>query len=122
MAFLISITRIMYPFLIKANSVNSPDKIMAYLLMNRHLAPTHASAQYFPLQEDPLVIDKVPDIFLSGHIHKCAISFYNNTLLVSGAAWETKTVFQEKVGNEPDFCKVPIYNLKTGGIKILDFE
>lgn len=110
------------PSLIKSDSVNSPDKIMAYLLMNRHLAPTHASTQYYPLEEDPLVIDKVPDIFLSGHIHKCAISFYNNTLLVSGAAWEAKTAFQEKVGNEPDFCKVPIYNLKTGGIKILDFE
>ena len=110
------------PSLIKSDSVNSPDKIMAYLLMNRHLAPTHSSTQYYPLEEDPLVIDKVPDIFLSGHIHKCAISFYNNTLLISGAAWEAKTTFQEKVGNEPDFCKVPIYNLKTGGIKILDFE
>ena len=110
------------PSLIKSDSKNSPDKIMAYLLMNRHLAPTHSSVQYFPSQEDFLVIDKVPDIFVSGHIHKCAISFYNNTLLISTAAWEGKTALQEKVGNEPDFSKIPIYNLKTGGIKILDFE
>jgi DNA polymerase II small subunit len=110
------------PFLIQANAINSPDKIMTYLLRNRHLAPTHSSTQYFPFDEDPLVIEKVPDIFVSGHTHKCAISFYNNTLIISGAAWESKTDFQEKMGNEPDFCKVPIVNLKTGGVKILDFE
>lgn len=110
------------PSLVQADAMNAPDKIMAYLLKNRHLAPTHSSNQYFPLAEDPLVIDKVPDVFVSGHTHKCAVSFYNNTLLISGAAWESKTDFQEKMGNEPDFCKVPILNLKTGGVKILDFE
>ncbi|GAJ19441.1 unnamed protein product, partial [marine sediment metagenome] len=34
---------------------------------NRHLAPTHASAQFFPSEEDDLVIKKIPDIFVSGH-------------------------------------------------------
>ncbi len=110
------------PSLIQADAMNSPDKIMGYLLKNRHLAPTHTSNQYFPLAEDSLVIDKIPDIFVSGHTHKCAVSFYNNILLISGAAWEAETQNQKKMGNEPDFCKVPILNLKTGGVKILDFE
>ena len=110
------------PSLIQSDAMNSPDKIMAYLLKNRHLAPTHSSNQYFPLAEDPLVIDKIPDVFVSGHTHKCAVSFYNNILLISAASWEAITDFQEKMGNEPDFCKVPIFNLKTGGVKILDFE
>lgn len=102
--------------------MNAPDKIMAYLLKNRHLAPTHGSNQHFPLAEDTFVIDKVPDVFVSGHTHKCAVSFYNNTLLISGASWEGLTENQAKMGNEPDYCKVPIFNLKTGGVKILDFE
>lgn len=110
------------PSLIQASAMNAPDKIMAYLLKNRHLAPTHGSNQHFPLTEDSFVIDKIPDIFLSGHTHKCAVSFYNNILLISGGAWEDMTENQEKMGNKPDFCKVPILNLKTGGIKILDFE
>lgn len=108
--------------LIKADAINSPDKIMAYLLKNRHLAPTHTSVQYYPMEEDPLVINKVPDVLLSGHTHKCAVSYYNNILLVSTAAWEAKTEYQERLGNEPDFCKVPIMNLKSRAIKILDFE
>ncbi len=110
------------PSLIKVDAINAPDKIMAYLLKNRHLAPTHASVQYYPLEEDPLVIEKVPDIFVSGHIHKSAVSYYNNILMISCSAWESITAFQEKMGNKPDFCKVPIVNLKNRTVKILDFE
>jgi DNA polymerase II small subunit len=110
------------PSLIQQDSLNSPTKIMSYLLKNRHLAPTHSSVQYFPSQEDFLVIKKIPDIFISGHTHKCEISYYNNILLISVSSWESKTSYQEKLGNNPDFCKVPLFNLKTRSIKILDFE
>lgn len=110
------------PSLITSGSLNSPDKIMSYLLKNRHLAPTHTSTQYFPSEEDNLIIKKIPDIFVAGHTHKSAVSYYNNILLVSIASWESKTEYQEKMGNEPDFCKVPMFNLKTREVKILDFE
>lgn len=102
--------------------VNAPEKIMAYLLKNRHLAPSYASVQSFPSEKDELVIRKVPDIFVSGHLHKFAISVYNNVLIISNSAWELETENQKKRGNKPDFCKVPMFNLKTGGVKILDFE
>lgn len=109
------------PSLIKGG-LNSPDKIMSYLLKNRHLAPTYSSTQYIPLEEDKLVIKDVPDIFVSGHSHKCAVSSYNNVLLISTASWERETEFQKRVGNKPDFCKVPMLNLRTRSIKLLDFE
>jgi hypothetical protein len=32
------------------------------------------------------------------------------------------TPYQEKFGNTPDHCKVPLLNLKTRAVKILDFE
>ncbi len=110
------------PSLIQANALNNPEKIMAYLLRNRHLAPTHTSVQYTPSSEDSLVIRKIPDIFVSGHLHKSGVSYYNNILTVSCSCWESKTPFQEKISNQPDFCKVPMFNLKTRQIKILDFE
>jgi len=109
------------PSLIESG-MNSPDKIMAYLLKNRHLAPTYSSSQYIPLEEDSLVIKNVPDIFVSGHTHKCAVTSYNNILLISVASWEKETEYQKRVGNKPDFCKVPMINLKTREIKLLDFE
>ena len=110
------------PKLIQGGGLNSPEKVMSYLLKNRHLAPSHSSAQYFPSEEDQLMIKKIPDIFVSGHIHKSAVSYYNNILIVSVSSWEGKTAYQEKMGNQPDFCKVPMFNLKTRTIKILDFE
>lgn len=108
--------------LMKEKAIHSPEKIMAYLLKNRHLAPTHSSTLYYPHEEDSLFIKKVPDIFVAGHTHKSAVSYYNNILTISSSTWEGLTPFQEKMGNEPDFCKVPMLNLKTRAVKILDFE
>lgn len=109
--------------LIQEKAINFPDKIMAYLLKNRHLSPTHSTmTQHCPLEKDALLIRRIPDIFVAGHLHKSAISYYNNILLVSSSCWEAMTSYQEKRGNKPDFCKVPLFNLKTRKIKILDFE
>jgi len=108
--------------LIKARAMNQPELIMKYLLKNRHLAPTHASVQYFPYEIDSHFIKNVPDIFIAGHTHKSAVSYYNNILIISVSSWEAMTPYQEKFGNEPDHCKVPMFNLKTRAVKILDFE
>jgi len=109
-------------YLMKAKAIHKPEMIMAYLLKNRHLAPTHTSTLYFPHEDDPLLIKQVPDIFVSGHTHKSAVAYYNNVLTISSSCWESMTAFQEKMGNKPDFCKVPMLNLKTREVKILDFE
>ena len=109
------------PSLIAGQAINSPDKIMAYLLKNKHLAPTHTSIQYSPSRKDSLMIRKAPDIFVSGHTHKNGLSYYNNTLVISNSCWEDLMPYQEKMGIEPDFCKVPMFNLKTRNVKILDF-
>ncbi len=108
--------------LIKQKAVGQPDLIMKYLLKNRHLAPAHASMQYFPFEKDYHFIEKIPDILVSGHLHKSVVSYYNNILLISVSTWESMTPYMEKTGAKPDFCKVPMLNLKTRAVKILDFE
>ena len=110
------------PSLIQKKAMDSPEEIMKYLLKHRHLAPTHSSVQYFPSQEDFLFIDEIPDLFISGHTHKSGITYHNNILIISVSCWEAMTPYQEKFGNTPDHCKVPLFNLKTRAIKILDFE
>ena len=108
--------------LIQKKAMNCPEEIMKFLLKNRHLSPSHGGTQYYPLEEDALLIKNVPDIFVSGHTHKCGITYYNNILVVSVACWEAMTPYQEKFGNKPDHCKVPMVNLKTRAVKLLDFE
>ena len=98
------------------------DLIMRFLLQRRHLAPTHTSTLYIPdTTKDPLVIDEVPDFFVSGHIHKSITANYRNVTMVCGSCWQSKTSFQEKVGHHPEPSRVPIANLKTREMKILKF-
>jgi DNA polymerase II small subunit len=99
------------------------DLIMKFLLQRRHLAPATSSTLFIPDPEkDPLVITKVPDIFVTGHIHKCSASVFKNIALIGGSCWQSKTAFQERVGHHPLPARVPIMNLKTREIKILNFE
>ena len=103
-------------------AMNAPEKIMKHLLTYRHLAPEHGSVQYFPAGKDSHFMKKIPDILVSGHTHKMGMSYFNDILLISVASWEGMTPYQEKFGNTPDHCKVPMFNLKTRAVKILDFE
>ena len=98
------------------------DLIMKFLLQRRHLAPSYTSTLYnIDNLEDPLIIRDLPDFFITGHIHKTAVSNYKNITMVSGSTWQDKTEFQEKLGHKPEPCRVPIVNLNTRDIKIIRF-
>ena len=101
---------------------NNPTKVVKEMLKRGHLAPMHGLCDYIPCEKDSLVISPVPDIITTGDQHRCEVSTYNNVLLISSSCWQSKTTFEEKVGNKPDPCKVPLFNLKTREIKILDFS
>jgi DNA polymerase II small subunit len=99
-----------------------PDLIMKFLLKRRHLAPSHTATLYIPdVNKDTLVIEKIPDIFATGHIHKSSVSNYKNITMICGSCWQSKTPFQEKVGHHPEPCRVPIINLHTREAKIMRF-
>jgi len=98
------------------------DLIMKYLLQKRHLAPAHKSTLYVPdAESDCLIIEKVPDFFVSGHIHKVGVSSYRGVSLICGSCWQDITSFQIKVGHHPEPARVPIVNLKTRDTKVLRF-
>jgi DNA polymerase II small subunit len=101
---------------------SSPTRVVKEMLKRRHLAPMHGACDYIPCEQDPLAIREVPDILITGNEHTSEVSSYNNILLVSGSCWQSITPFEERVGHVPDPCKVPLFNLKTREIKILDFS
>jgi len=104
------------------NAHSAPTKVIKYMLKKRHLAPTHGATVYIPGMEDSMMIKEVPDIITTGDLHRTDIDSYNNVLIIANSCWQSMTAFEEKVGNEPDPCKVPILNLKTREIRILDFS
>jgi DNA polymerase II small subunit len=99
-----------------------PSKVVKHMLKHRHLSPIHGANVYIPGEkEDPLLIKEVPDIISTGDLHRTDVDIYNNILIICSSCWQSITPFEEKIGNQPDPCKVPLLNLKTREIKILDF-
>ena len=102
---------------------NSPTRVVKEMLRRRHLAPIHGMVDYIPCEGgDSLVIDKIPDILATADQHRAEVSTFNNILMIASSCWQSITPFEEKVGNVPDPCKVPLFNLKTREIKMLDFS
>lgn len=98
------------------------DYLMKLLLQKRHLAPSHTSTLFLvDPEEDYHIIDKVPDFFITGHIHKLKINQYGKTSLICGSCWQAKTAFQEKMGHDPEPGRVPVVNLKTRQTKVMRF-
>ena len=98
------------------------DLIMKFLLQRRHLAPAHTSTLYLPdAQKDSLVIDRIPDFFVSGHIHRTSAANYRNVTMLNCSSWLEMTEYQEKVGLIPQPGRAILVNLQTRKVKILKF-
>lgn len=99
-----------------------PDLLMKFLLQKRHLSPTHTSNLYIPdKNQDPLVIENIPDFFITGHIHRVSSSDYRNVTMINCSSWLAETEYQVKVGLRPQPARVPIINLQTREVKIMNF-
>ena len=83
----------------------------------------HYANVYVPGEkEDALILKIIPDIITTGEMHKTDVDTYNNILIICCSCWQSTTPYEEKVGHYPDPCKVPMLNLRTREIKILDFS
>jgi DNA polymerase II small subunit len=101
---------------------NHPEKSMKLLMQGRHLAPVYGGKTMLsPESRDYLVVDKIPDIFHAGHIHVLGYCNYRGVLVVNSGGWQEQTEYMEKLGLMPTPGKVPVVNLQTLEITILDF-
>ena len=93
---------------------NKPVDTMIELLKCRHLAPIYGKkTQIAPTNKDWLVIDKIPDIFHTGHIHINGMDYYNNVALVNSGCFQTQTDFMNSLGIHPTPGILSIIDLDT---------
>ena len=100
-----------------------PVEIMKVKLRKHHLAPTYGG--YTPLAPehlDYMVIDRIPDIFVTGHVHLAQISDYRGVTLMNASSWQSQTSYQKMLNFIPDSAKLPIVDLKTGNVTMMDFS
>lgn len=102
---------------------NQPTDVMKVMLKKRHLAPIYGG--YTPLAPehlDHMVIDKVPDIFVTGHVHTANIDNYRGVTLINASAWQAQTSYQKMLNFVPDSAKLPIVDFKSGNVTMMDFS
>jgi len=103
-------------------SYDEPHKAMYHLLKKRHVAPQYGGRNRLaPETQDYLVIDNVPDIFHTGHVHKIGWGKYHNVLAVNSGCWQAQTDFQKSVNINPDSGYAPIVDLDTLNMTVRKF-
>lgn len=101
---------------------STPDKAMKLLLRSRHLAPIYGQrTPIAPAKRDFMVIERVPDVFHSGHVHVVKCDAYRGTTIVNSGAWQKQTEYMRQMGFMPDPGIIPVINLQTLQLNTVDF-
>ncbi|TKX54020.1 DNA-directed DNA polymerase II small subunit [Halorubrum sp. SP3] len=104
-------------------SYDEPHKAMYQLLKKRHVAPQFGGhTRVAPEERDYLVMEDVPDVFHTGHVHKLGWGKYHNVLAVNSGCWQAQTDFQKSVNIDPDAGYAPILDLDTLDMTVRKFS
>ena len=105
---------------VKGFSHERNDLIMEELLNKRHLAPIYGERTPLASElEDYLVIDNIPDIFHTGHVHINTYKNYKGVHMINSGTFQTQTEFQKVHNIFPTCAEVPV--LHRGVYKQLKF-
>jgi DNA polymerase II small subunit len=103
-------------------SYQRPLDVMKAMLRMRHLAPIYGGkTPIAPEAEDHLIIEEVPDIFVTGHVHAVGMDQYRGVVLVSASTWQAQTPYQKMRNIDPSPARLPIVDLGTGQAWIREF-
>jgi DNA polymerase II small subunit len=98
--------------LFKDVSYEDPIEGMKEMLRFRHFSPAYGMRnQISPEDKDMLIIDNVPDIFVSGHVHRFGMDTYKGIQLIEGSTWQSQTEFQKMMNFKPQPARMGIVDL-----------
>jgi len=104
-------------------SHHSPERAMTLLLQSRHLAPMYGGKTPISAEKrDFLVIDHVPDVYHSGHIHRIGLSNYRGIVVVNSGCWQEQTDYMNSHGVVPTPGHVPVLDLHTLDVSSISFN
>ena len=99
-----------------------PIDAMKAMLRMRHLAPIYGGkTPIAPEAEDHLIIEEVPDIFATGHVHAAGVDQYRGVVLVNSSTWQAQTPYQKMRNIEPMPARLPIVDLASGAAIVREF-
>lgn len=99
-----------------------PIGAMKEMLKRRHLVPIYGGkTPVAPEHKDYLLIDEIPDVFVTGHVHTTEIANYHNILMINASTWMAQTAYQKMRDFIPDPAKLPVVRLDTLKPSLIQF-
>ncbi len=100
-----------------------PMPAMKQMLQSRHLAPLYGErTPVAPEHHDYLVIDDVPDLFVTGHVHVPGIETYRGVTMINAGTWQSQTLYQKMLNFTPDPARMPLIDLQSLRGTLVDFQ
>ena len=78
-----------------------------------HVHQWRVDAAGRPQVPDRLVIDPLPEILLTGHVHICGVTRYRGVLGVNAGTWQSQTAFQKQMNVNPTPGLAVVVDLQT---------
>ena len=100
--------------LIPGASYEKSGKMMEEMLQRRHLAPAYGRKTPIATgRQDRMIIDPVPEILHTGHVHIRGITTYRGVLGINAGTWQSQTVFQKQMNVNPTPAQAVAVDLQT---------
>lgn len=100
----------------------NPMKALVQILRVRHLAPVYGGkTPLAPESKDLMVIEDIPDIYHTGHLHVLCYDSHHGTRIVNSGCWQGQTLYQRKMGVTPTYGVAPVVNLQNGVMTAINF-
>ncbi len=109
--------------LIPGLNFDTIGKAVEEILKRRHLAPRYGGkTPLVPGPEDYHVIEEVPDIFITGHVHSHAMGNYRGVRYVNSSTWQNQTDYQKMMNFSPNPSMLTMFDLNSRNYFAKDFK
>jgi DNA polymerase II small subunit len=100
--------------LIPGASYEQSGKMMEEMLQRRHLAPAYGRRTPIAAgKSDHLIIDPLPEILHTGHVHITGLTQYRGVLGINAGTWQSQTAFQKQMNVNPTPAQAVMVDLQT---------
>ena len=109
--------------LVPGANFSTIGKAIDELLKRRHLAPKYGGkTPLIPSPTDYHVIEEVPDIFITGHIHSHYLGNYKGVRYVNSSTWQSQTDYQKMMNFAPNPSILTMFDLNSKSTILKNFE
>lgn len=109
--------------LVPGASYASVGSAIEELLKRRHLAPVYGGkTPIIPYKRDYHVIEEVPDIFITGHIHSFSQGNYKGVRYINASTWQSQTDYQKMMNFSPNPSIMTLFDLHSKTTILKDFK